>query len=181
MVKTISANLSQDELMQIDQYCKDNNISKNDLIKGSVKDRINAKQNKSLEDTPVDPKTIETSFIKKLVAEIDKENELRKKIEPELKEAHDTGIKKGQDNMMDHWINKNCPKGSCEICNLKYAIQDKQRSKDVEEFQPTLQNTASNSYCQGVQDVITTMNENPDKNTNEVHAHVLKNILPRRY
>lgn len=181
MSKTISANLSQDELMQIDQYCKDNDITRSELIKKSMKNAMDAKQNKSLEDTPVDPKTIETSFIKKLVAEIDKKKELRKKIEPELKEANDTGMKKGHVLTMDHFRDKNCPKGSCEICNLKYAIQDKQRSKDEEEFKPTLQNTADRKLLLGIQYGIKARMKYPDADPNQLYTYILNHAQPKQY
>lgn len=181
MSKTISANLSQDELMQIDQYCKDNGITRSKFIKKSMKNTMDTKQNKSLEDTSVDPKTEKTSFIKKLVAEMDKERELRKKMEPKLKEAHDTGMKKGQENMMDHWKNKNCPKGKCKTCDLKYEIQDKQRSKDVEEFKPILQNTTNTNFLYGVQHGIKARMTYPDTDPNQLYASILNSVQTKQY
>lgn len=144
MSKTISVNVSQNEQKQIEQYCKDNNINQNDLIKKSIKNEMASS-----------------------VAHESKQYELPrltdKEIESKIKESHVIGIEKGLAMTMDHFENNSCPKGNCLICDIKYKQQENHMQNEIDKAMPTIKKSLDKRWHDGVVYGIQSMHQNCHK------------------
>ncbi len=175
MKKTISVKMNDDDLEKINQYCDNNNINKNDLIKRSLKNITEPTPGNQTQEPTPDSQTQEFS-IKKMIDELDNENKIRSKIEPQIKD-------KTQDDILNHIKNKNCGFG-CNICEVKHGIRNtamqEQEDKDSKLLNKTYQEfiqKENRAYQTGILNGIMGMNQNKDRSPKDVYDFVVQKTL----
>ena len=182
MSKTISANISEDENNRIEQYCKNNKISKNNLTKNSIRNTINQNtpsgQDQLLEtDTIQKTKNIQTDIISESVKEINAKNKIRKEIEPRIKEQ-------SHREFLEHLKSKTncCP--NCEICNIKNNIENilmkKQEEKLVSlynQYNNQFKERELNSHLTGIQNGMKLMMANPNEDPKKAYQFYLDKFV----
>ena len=126
-MRTISANMSKDENLAIDEYCKNNKITKSDLAKESINEKMNHNPSKIIKTPDIIEKitnaSIDTIDIKKAVAEIEKRGKIKKEIEPQIKNQT-------KDEILNHLKFKTNCNPNCEICSVRNDIKKKQVCKN---------------------------------------------------
>ncbi len=172
MKKTISVKMNDDDWNKIDQYCDNNSINKNDLIKRSLKN-ITEPTPGNQTPGPTAPKSIQELSIKKAIEELDN----KKKSESEIR-------KQALNDFEYHLQNKNCIPGNCTICDKKYTIQNIAKNQQEEKDSKLLDKTykqfkqkENTAYQNGIINGISTMNQHKDRKPKDVYDFVIKKSL----
>ncbi len=180
MTKTISANVNRDENKHIEQYCKDNNISKNDLIKNGIKNQMNQEPTK-LPETLEPKKNLSDMSISKINEEPKNKNEEKRYSKNDIENQIKPQIKKDTtEEVINHMKNKNCGSG-CNICNtinsIKNTAMTLQENNDMKIINKKINETnqqAQIDYENGIIVGIKSMKANSDENTKDVYEFALK-------
>ena len=190
---TISANLTKEEKLEMDEYCKNNNISKNDIIKNGIKNQMNQESPGTPITTgitePLEPKkNLSDTSISKINEEIKNKNEEKIYSKDDIKNQIKPQIKKDTtEEVINHMKNKNCG-SKCNICNTRDSIKNtamkNQENNDIKIINKKInENNLQDQidYGNGIIAGIKSMKANSDKNTKDVYEFALKRTKNNNY